>query len=64
MKCAICKNKTTWDTSFGKSSYLVCGKCFEKMRKNRNAVEVLDEILKIGEEIEKTLDINSKSVIL
>ena len=56
MKCAICKNKTTWNTSFGRSAYLVCGDCFAKMRKNRNAVEVLDEIIKIGEKIEKTLD--------
>lgn len=56
MKCAICKNKTTWNTSFGRSAYLVCGDCFAKMRENRNPVEVLDEIIKIGEKIEKTLD--------
>lgn len=56
MKCAICKNKTTWNTSFGRSTYLVCGDCFAKMRENRNAVEVLNEIIKVGEKIEKTLD--------
>lgn len=56
MKCAICKNKTTWNTSFGRSTYLVCSDCFAKMRENRDAVEVLDEIIKIGREIEKTLD--------
>lgn len=53
MKCAICKNKTTWSSSFGKSSYLVCGKCFNKLREKKDAVIVLEEIIEIGEKIEK-----------
>lgn len=31
MKCKICKNKITWDESFGKSSYIVCADCFKRL---------------------------------
>lgn len=55
MKCAICENKTTWSSSFGKPSYLVCGKCFNKLREKKDAVMVLEEIVEIGEKIEKLL---------
>ena len=36
MKCAECKKKTTWDKSYGKIDYIVCPKCFEKIRKANN----------------------------
>ena len=33
MKCEICKEKTTWDESFGRREFIVCPHCFEKIRK-------------------------------
>lgn len=31
MKCAICKKKTTVDTSYGHSAFIVCHSCFVKL---------------------------------
>ena len=33
MKCAICKNKTDWDTSFGRPSFIVCPSCHARLIK-------------------------------
>ncbi len=32
MKCAECGKRTTWDESFGKENYIVCPKCFQRIR--------------------------------
>ena len=31
MKCAMCKEKTDWDSSFGKESFIVCPECHKKI---------------------------------
>lgn len=31
MKCKLCKNKTTWDTSIGHENFIVCDDCWHKM---------------------------------
>ena len=36
MKCKICKNKTTWDESYGKANFIVCPICFERLAKKTN----------------------------
>ena len=36
MKCSVCENKTTWNESYGNEKFLVCPKCFEKMKKENN----------------------------
>ena len=33
MKCAICKNKTDWDTSFGRPVFVVCPTCHNRLEK-------------------------------
>ena len=53
MKCKICKQKTDWDSSYGKRNFLVCSNCFREMiqqkvkRTNKNAVQAADEILTV-----------------
>lgn len=43
--CAICGNKTEWDESFGKSSFIVCPKCFKKIIKRfREAYSGIDAV--------------------
>jgi DNA-directed RNA polymerase subunit RPC12/RpoP len=32
MKCAECGKRTTWDESFGGENYIVCPKCFQRIR--------------------------------
>jgi len=51
MKCDICGEKTTWDESFGRDTFIVCPTCYYKIRgrmlkKNRDSV--LSVILLIG----------------
>lgn len=36
MKCSVCGKKTTWRKSYGNEKFLVCHKCFEKMKKENN----------------------------
>lgn len=33
MKCKICKKPTNWDESYGKSNFIVCPTCFERLAK-------------------------------
>lgn len=38
MKCAICKNKTNWDESFGYKEFIVCPKCLEILSAHKTAI--------------------------
>jgi len=31
MKCKICHSKTNWDESYGKSNFIICPACFERL---------------------------------
>ena len=31
MKCHICNNKTTWNESFGRETFIVCPSCHRKL---------------------------------
>lgn len=46
MKCKICKNKTTWDESFGRENYIVCPNCLIRLA---NSVDRCDD--KIGQNV-------------
>lgn len=50
MKCAICKNKTNWDESFGYSEFIVCPKCFERLETHETALGFVLEVGKIKKE--------------
>ena len=60
MKCKICKNKTTWDESFGRENYIVCPNCLIRLansadrcddKDGRNvALNMIFEISKIKKE--------------
>jgi len=60
MKCAICNNKTTWDESYGRENFLVCPKCFYKLKKatHQDNFNIFNFIIEVGwlkeEEEEKT----------
>lgn len=47
MKCAICKNKTSWGESFGYSEFIVCPKCFEILENHKTALGFVLEVGKI-----------------
>ena len=49
MKCAICKNKTTWDKSFGYTDFIVCPKCFGEIHKKYDIVKTMDIIFMLGD---------------
>jgi ribosome-binding protein aMBF1 (putative translation factor) len=55
MKCKICGEKTTWDTSVGRDCFIVCNKCVEKIAKEqqKSRIDVLEEILHKGFEMER-----------
>ena len=36
MKCAECGKRTTWDESFGGENYIVCPKCFQRIKEENN----------------------------
>ena len=38
MKCAICRNKTNWDESFGYNEFIVCPKCLEILSAHKTAI--------------------------
>ena len=46
MKCCICKRKTDWDESYGRSTFIVCPHCYSILKKKKK--NALDTILKIG----------------
>ena len=48
MKCAICKDKTTWNKSFGYREFIVCPSCFERIHKEYDIVETMDIIFMLG----------------
>ena len=51
MKCQICKNKTTWDESFGYSDFIVCPQCYKaiKMKFKKDSLKTMDIILALGD---------------
>ena len=55
MKCAICKNETNWDESFGHSEFIVCPKCFERLERHRTALGFILTVGKIIKEKEAEL---------
>ena len=50
MKCAICKNKTTWDESYGYYEFIVCPHCHNRLGKYNieNYPQILDFIFECG----------------
>ena len=61
MKCNICGNKTNWDESYGRETFIVCPVCHDRIAKvikkctndkyyNVTALEVILEIGHIKEE--------------
>lgn len=57
MKCKLCRNKTDWDSSYGRLNFIVCEKCMNEFTryirkhvKSDSTAEILslDIILKIG----------------
>lgn len=51
MKCQICKNKTTWDESFGYNDFIVCPRCYEaiKIRLGTDNFETMNIISVLGD---------------
>ena len=51
MKCQICKNKTTWDESFGYDNFIVCPKCHDaiKIKLGKNNFETMNIIFALGD---------------
>ena len=51
MKCHICKNKTTWDESYGYESFIVCPKCHEaiKNKLKKDNIETMKIIFALGD---------------
>ena len=60
MYCKICGKRTTWDTSVGKASFIVCNPCFEERvkKKQGDIREVFSEIMQRGEVAEPQPRIN------
>lgn len=62
MKCKICKNKTTWNESFGRENYIVCPNCLIRLANSADrcdiktgqnvALNIIFEISKIKKEAE------------
>jgi NMD protein affecting ribosome stability and mRNA decay len=46
--CVKCGKETNWDTSYGLENHLVCSECFDKMCENKEALEVLRDIMMEG----------------
>lgn len=47
MKCAICKNKTTWDTSFGDENFIICPKCYNRLNPHQD-MQIHFALIEIG----------------
>lgn len=45
MKCKICKNKMSWDKSYGKKDYMICLSCFKRLSKKINKTMCREGIL-------------------
>jgi hypothetical protein len=58
MKCAICKEKTNWDSSFGYKEFIVCPSCFARIHKEYDIVETMDIIFMLGNIIREKKGIN------
>lgn len=69
MKCRICKQKTDWDSSVGRPTFIVCNHCVENLSKHMlNILEFSDKndigafgaitaiLLEIGYAMEKRED--------
>ena len=56
MKCDVCKRSTDWDESYGKSNFIICPTCFERLAKaiekeDKNLImNIIFEIADIREE--------------
>lgn len=50
MKCAICKSKTDWDSSYGYENFIVCPKCHDTMTKEytHSLFKTMDIIFMLG----------------
>ena len=53
MKCAICRNKTTWGESHGYDEFIVCPKCLERLSSHKTALGFIFEAGKIRKEEER-----------
>lgn len=49
MRCNICKNKTTYNESYGYSEFIVCPKCFNELRYKYNFLDTMDLIFMLGD---------------
>lgn len=47
MKCTICKNKTTWDTSFGDENFIICPKCYDRLNPHQD-IQIHYALIEIG----------------
>ena len=47
MKCAICKNKTTWATSFGDENFIICFECYNRLNPHQN-MQIHFALIEIG----------------
>lgn len=56
MKCAECGKKTTWDESFGMENYIICPKCFQRIRKE-NKIDTIETLRII---FQKSIDKSQK----
>lgn len=50
MRCAICKNKTNWNSSYGYENFIVCPKCHDAITKEytHNRYETMNIIFMLG----------------
>lgn len=51
MKCQICKNKTTWNESFGHDNFIVCPQCYQsiKTKFGKNDFKTMNIIFALGD---------------
>ena len=49
MKCDICKNKTTYNESYGHSEFIVCSKCFNELCYKYNFTDTMELIFTLGD---------------
>lgn len=63
MKCKICKQKTNWNSSFGRREFIVCPNCFNEMVRRKTTRtdksreqcrnEILTALFDIGDQVKK-----------
>ena len=44
MKCKLCKKKTTWDESYGKSNFIFCPKCIKRLTLTVKTIRTSDKV--------------------